>query len=216
MEQAIIFRLLGKLGVTAEDLGRVQALPYPESARLLGELKERVKKNWRKLAGELHPDVTGNDPEKTEEFVRLNRVREDFEKLVVAPRVVFVPFRRPSYAARPFTNSATTTTVSPWYAARMRPTLEVVVGEPLPRALAGDGGLGPFLVFLDGAALVDGPAYGGLMSLQGRCPGGPALRSVGDGVAAFDEGLEELGDFLSSVVDPQEDGGDLGAVCEEG
>lgn len=126
MDQAEVLRALAKLGVVPADLHRVRLLPYPEAVRFLDELKGRVRQSWKRLAFELHPDRTGSDPEKTVEFTLLNRVRSDFEKVTVSPPpvpmpVVFVPFRRPSYAASPFT-STSTATVSPWYVVRMRPS----------------------------------------------------------------------------------------------
>ena len=218
MDQAQVVRLLAKLGVEQEDLARVRMSSYPESERLLGELKERVRVRWRKLAVELHPDATGNDPEKTAEFVQLNQVRADFDGCRVAPMdapVEYVPYRRPSYAVTPFAYQGTATPVNPWVAARMRPRL-VVFGEPVPLAFSSDAGLGPFLVFLDLAPVGDGIDDGGAVAFQSEGPGSPAFGAVGEDLPSFEEGLEELGVFWGTVVQPEEDGRDLGAVAEAG
>lgn len=139
MDQTMAVRLLARLGVTPMDIERIRQTPFPQSVAILDELKARVKTNWKRLAFELHPDRTGNDPVKTEEFKGLTLVRDDFEKLRVEPRpqpmpqpirgVVMVPFIRvpgqqgpPSYAARP-TTTASNTTVNAWhFVVTMRPT----------------------------------------------------------------------------------------------
>lgn len=134
MDQATAVRLLARLGVTPMDLQRVQQTPYPESGKVLDELKVRVRANWKRLVFELHPDRTGNDPVKTEEFKAVTLIRDDFEKLQVQPRpqmpqpipVQRVHFQRqyvPTYNVSPFssTNSSSASTTASWHFVVMRP-----------------------------------------------------------------------------------------------
>jgi len=136
MDQPTAVRLLAKLGVTPPDIERVRQTPYPQSVALLDELKARVRSNWKKQAFELHPDRTGNDPEKTAEFMGLTQIRDDFEKLRVGPQpqraampfpgpvpvqVVFVRRQAPSYHASPFTGTTSTASVSSWHFVNMKP-----------------------------------------------------------------------------------------------
>lgn len=80
-----------------------------ERLRLLDALKTKAKKGYARLAFELHPDKTGNDPEKTAQFRLLTEVRADIDALEadripepvpevrVAPVVVRPPVRRTGY-----------------------------------------------------------------------------------------------------------------------
>jgi hypothetical protein len=91
--------LLRQLGVEVEDVERLHRVPHRDAIKLLNVLKEKVRRNWKKLAFELHPDRTGNDPAKTRLFRDLNTLREKFEQMqVLAPpvtpppqEVIFVP-----------------------------------------------------------------------------------------------------------------------------
>jgi len=115
MDQATVFQLLARLGVTAADLSRIQGAPYPASARLLAELKARVGAAWKKLAFELHPDRNGGSAEKTELFNKLNVEP-------VAPAAI--PVTRPTYAATPFSGFSGKTQsrqVHPWHFVTMKP-----------------------------------------------------------------------------------------------
>lgn len=117
MDQVTVIRLLARLGVTPMDIERVRQMPFPQSGAFLEELKARVKTNWKRLAFELHPDRTGNDPSKTEEFKALTVIRDDFDRLRVEPRpqmprpvniaqVAFIRVQRPpQYNVRPDTTS---------------------------------------------------------------------------------------------------------------
>ncbi len=73
------------LGITPEELARIQATPFPKSLELLTELQASVKKTYRRLAFELHPDRTGNDAAKADLFKTLTRVAQHFERITIAP-----------------------------------------------------------------------------------------------------------------------------------
>lgn len=76
------------LGVTDAAHRHVTHAPsLDEAQRRLDELKANVRKRLRILARELHPDVTGDDPEKTERLKRLTFVASTIEraKLVQPP-----------------------------------------------------------------------------------------------------------------------------------
>jgi hypothetical protein len=113
--------VLRDLGVEPADLEALRRCPLAEGQRKLAELKERVHKNYKRAAFELHPDRTGNDPEKTERFKLLVTVRDDFEKFqLVPPQPRFVPMpvqqtvRVVSWvsASAAFRNAPTATTVT--------------------------------------------------------------------------------------------------------
>jgi hypothetical protein len=72
---------LRALGIFPADLEALRRIPLEEARRCLDVLKERVRKNYKQLAFELHPDRTGNDPTKTERFMLLGSVKDEFEKL---------------------------------------------------------------------------------------------------------------------------------------
>lgn len=119
------------LGITPADLDAIRLAPFPQAQALLQSLKDRAKKNYRRLAFELHPDRTGNDPAKTELFKILGRVITDIEKLQVRPpppppqyvvRQVQVPLQWVQ-VARTVNGTTTTTTAGfhPGHVVFMRP-----------------------------------------------------------------------------------------------
>lgn len=81
------------LGITAEDFNEVRRQrTYEEAVAKLEEVKEKVRKGYKKLAFELHPDRTGDDVEKTELFKIITQVKQDIESLQIErPRPVPVP-----------------------------------------------------------------------------------------------------------------------------
>jgi hypothetical protein len=89
MDQAERQRLekgLQALGVTPEDFNTVQRQPtYELACAKLEEVKEKVRKAYKRLAFELHPDRTGNDIEKTELFKAVGQVKADIESLNINP-----------------------------------------------------------------------------------------------------------------------------------
>lgn len=123
MDPVTVTRLLSRLGVTPADLDVVRRTPYPQSKEVLEGLKARVRSGYKRLAFELHPDRTGNDAEKTEEFKLLTRVREDFERLEVRPpppvmiMPVFVPWRGFTQT----TNTTSAATINVWHYTTMKP-----------------------------------------------------------------------------------------------
>lgn len=136
--------VLRDLGVFPADLDALRRCPIEAGRQRLEELKELVRKNFKKLALQLHPDVTGGDPVKTERFKLVNTVKDDFEKLrlEIRPQQQRFPVPRPvpnmrvvrvvtwTAASAAYTTasaSTTTTTTStgfgiPFRVAVMRPT----------------------------------------------------------------------------------------------
>jgi hypothetical protein len=107
------------LGLAPNDFRAVEQAPSFEAGQqMLAALKERAKKQFRKVAMELHPDRTNNDPAKTDDFKLVSAVVEDIEKLVFGRpqpppqmrqqqmRVVFVRMN----VGFGFSSSTTTTT----------------------------------------------------------------------------------------------------------
>lgn len=141
---------LRDLGVTTADLDRVRQTPFPQSKKMLADLKYRVKHAFRKLAVALHPDQTGGDPVKTERFRLIVQVKEAFDRMEVVPlpprpmppvmppiawSAAFVRRRvsttgptvssNTTYYVSPFdgtgTGSTTGPTVTAWRVSKMRP-----------------------------------------------------------------------------------------------
>jgi DnaJ domain len=95
MEPHKLREVMLALGVRPEEMVRLQQVPLETARALLEELKERVRKNYKQLAFELHPDRTGNDPVKTERFKLIGTVKDEFEKLQVQAR------QQPQFIPRP-------------------------------------------------------------------------------------------------------------------
>jgi hypothetical protein len=136
VDQQKLAEALRALGVMPHSLDAIRRAPFSDAQRLMQELKDQAKKAYRKLSLELHPDRTGNDPEKTAQFTFLGNVLADIQKLEVRPpapvmpRVQFqvqVPFgARPGVTTAgnvPRTTNANTTTTGPQpiYVVFMRP-----------------------------------------------------------------------------------------------
>ena len=82
LTDAQISQAMSLLGLSQGDFQAVQRAPSFEVAQQrLAELKERTKKQFRKVALVLHPDRTNNDPDKTEAFKLVAAVVDDIEKL---------------------------------------------------------------------------------------------------------------------------------------
>lgn len=81
------------LGLRREDFQAAQHAPTREAAQeMLAALKARVKRRYRELALELHPDKTGGDETKTARFRLLAQVWADVDNLKIgAPRTVISP-----------------------------------------------------------------------------------------------------------------------------
>lgn len=75
------------LGLTEEDLTNCIRHPeLEECRRRLDSLRTLLKQRYREAALNLHPDRTGNDPEKTELFKRVTHLWEEIQKLEIGPR----------------------------------------------------------------------------------------------------------------------------------
>lgn len=139
IDPRLALAILADLGVQPAEMDALRRSPIEEGKRKLEELKERVHKNYKRLAFELHPDRTGNDPEKTERFKLVGAIREDFSKLQLQaqPRMMPMPMRVPvgvvihvsspvvSWQARSTASTTGTANVSvnaPFIYATMRPT----------------------------------------------------------------------------------------------
>lgn len=107
-------RLLRDLGLTPADFQAVRLARTREDAEArFSVLKEKIRVGFRRLSFELHPDRTGNDPEKTERFKQLIELKAELDKLQL-------PVQRPVPAANvrrvvvvnyyngPFTTATTT------------------------------------------------------------------------------------------------------------
>jgi hypothetical protein len=88
-------KLLGEMGVNPQDFQLIQQAPtFEDAKRQLEALKDKVKVGFKKLAFELHPDRTDNDPEKTRKFKLACAIKSDVDKLNVSmpQRQAPVPF----------------------------------------------------------------------------------------------------------------------------
>lgn len=85
IDQAKVLQAVEALGITVADVEGIRRSPFPQAQTMLQALKDRAKKNYKKLAFELHPDRTNNDPVKTDLFKVLGQVLADIEKLQVRP-----------------------------------------------------------------------------------------------------------------------------------
>ena len=83
MHRAEAAQALLELGISPGDIAKIRSAPLPMAKELLARLKAQARKQYKKLALELHPDRTGGDPAKTERFTLLTRIFEDFNKLQV-------------------------------------------------------------------------------------------------------------------------------------
>lgn len=93
------------LGVFPNDIEALRTIPFPAAQARLAALKALARKNFRKLSLELHPDRTGNDPIKTEQFKVISAVRDELERIEVqAPAQAPKPVPISPIAANPFTH----------------------------------------------------------------------------------------------------------------
>lgn len=145
LSSTLVVEILGLLGVNyPSDLQAIERMPFEQGTKVLADLKERVRKGYKRLAFELHPDRTGNDPEKTERFKLLAQVRDRIEQITIQPRqappqiqvqqVVFrqvpcgVIFRHPAVTMNVQGKAGTPASTThfgpggPAFVAKMRPT----------------------------------------------------------------------------------------------
>ena len=84
-DQAMTLEAFRMLGVSVQDFWAIRQAPFQQAVPMLQDLKDRAKRNYKRLALELHPDRTGNDETKTAQFKFLSQILSDFEKLQVRP-----------------------------------------------------------------------------------------------------------------------------------
>lgn len=73
-------RAYAALGVTEIDLDAIRVASHRESELLARRLKQRVRKAFKRLTAELHPDRNGGDVEKTRFFDIVSRVVSEVVK----------------------------------------------------------------------------------------------------------------------------------------
>ena len=99
-------RALVALGVTPRDLDAVRQAPIVRAGPLLQGLKANARRQYKRLALELHPDRTQGDEAKTEFFKLLGLVLAEFLKVSVKA----APPQRPAIHVHYYTQPATSTT----------------------------------------------------------------------------------------------------------
>lgn len=88
----VMFAGLQRLGVHQGFFHAVQTARTLDAAmELLRGAQATAKKEFRKLAMELHPDRNGGDQQKTEEFMHLTEVLRQFEDLTIQPMQAVQP-----------------------------------------------------------------------------------------------------------------------------
>lgn len=85
IDPAKAFQAFADLGVYPNDVRALERLPFPEAQVALLELKERARRNFRRLSLELHPDRNGGNEALTERFKVMSAVRDELEKIEVHP-----------------------------------------------------------------------------------------------------------------------------------
>jgi hypothetical protein len=79
---------LAELGFSPESIQAVKRAwetSYDAAQVRLAEMKTAAKAEYRRLARELHPDLTGGDADKTEHLKRINVAWEQVEKFQLPP-----------------------------------------------------------------------------------------------------------------------------------
>lgn len=78
-----------ELGVLVpDDFLAIQRAPVARATEMLVALKTKVRQNFHRLSLELHPDLNGGDPAKTERFKVLAIIKAQVDEIGVhaAPR----------------------------------------------------------------------------------------------------------------------------------
>jgi hypothetical protein len=114
--QAQVAEAFRHLGVTPGDLmGIRSSKSLPEAQGRLKALQERVKKRWKQLAFELHPDRTQGDKVKEQLFKLLAGVVNKIEEAKIQPPR---PRMRPMavrFVQQPiYTSTSSSTSTSTW------------------------------------------------------------------------------------------------------
>ena len=85
---------LKRLGVSPEEIQAIRrASSVFTGKEALEALKKKTKQRFKRLALELHPDATGGDDDKEEEFKVIRAVVDEINKLTVQER----PIARPTF-----------------------------------------------------------------------------------------------------------------------
>lgn len=79
-----LLRAYEALGVSVQEFDEIEKAPYPKGDEQLRILKARVSKAIKRLAKQMHPDVT-DDPKKIELFQLAARVAKDISKRTARP-----------------------------------------------------------------------------------------------------------------------------------
>lgn len=109
LTDAQLQRALLLLRIKQDDFTDIVNAPtMAEGQQRLAELKARVKKQFRTLAFDLHPDRTNNDPAKTDDFKLVSVVAEDLQEVELRPK----PLPRQVFTIRITTHGGTVTSTS--------------------------------------------------------------------------------------------------------
>jgi len=71
--------------VSQQDFDTIRRVPFPQAQTLLQELKAKARRNYKRLAFELHPDRTQGDEAKAQLFVLLGQVLTELDKTTMHP-----------------------------------------------------------------------------------------------------------------------------------
>lgn len=82
------------LGITETDLMAIVSAPYRESEDLFKKLKAKARKNYKRLALDLHPDRNGGDLNKTVLFDLLTRAVKELDKRKAKSAELYEPETR--------------------------------------------------------------------------------------------------------------------------
>lgn len=85
LTDAQVVEAMKLLGFTPEDFAAVHLAPPMAGAAMVTAIKRQAKRAYRKLALEYHPDLTGDDPAKTELFKVVTEVLSEINDLRYTP-----------------------------------------------------------------------------------------------------------------------------------
>lgn len=106
MDEQLVVEIMTELGAPPQAMRAVQCAPsFEEGKRRLEELKGLVRKTYKRLAFELHPDRNNGDAVKAEKLKVVSRLKDEFMKLELRP-----PRPPPQRIQYVWSNSTSTTT----------------------------------------------------------------------------------------------------------
>lgn len=120
LSDAQVVRAMQLLGLTQADFLAIQKAPtFAAGQQALEVLKERTRKQFKRVAMDLHPDRTNNDPVKTEDFKLVSSAVDDIDRLQLRapPRpmpVIRIVFRSSGFGGFSATGFTTTATGAYW------------------------------------------------------------------------------------------------------